>query len=141
MQTSGCRALALALVVMVVPALAGAKATQEKTNQKDFAWAATFFVPCALDGVGENVSADGVIHFTTHTVIDGSGNWHSRWQGNPQGLTGIGETSGELYHFTGKTSRVEKGTDLPFTASFVNSKARAVLLLPRKRIPKLPSTR
>lgn len=119
-MTSG-RALGIALVMLLLPAMAAAGTTQSKSNEKDVYWATTLFVPCALDGAGENVSAAGFIHFTEHLLIDAAGNWHYRWQGDPQGLKGVGETSGDVYNFTGKTSYGEKGSTLPYTASYVNN--------------------
>jgi hypothetical protein len=121
MRITAGRALAIAVAVVLVPTLTAAQATQTKTNTTDLPWGGTFWLPCALDGAGETVTASGYIHFTEHVVIDGSGKWHYRFEGNPQGLKGTGDTSGETYNFTGMTTYREKGTGLPYNASFVNN--------------------
>jgi hypothetical protein len=38
-----------------------------------------------------------------HTTLDGSGGFHSLVEDNPQGVSGIGLTTGQLYQATGVT--------------------------------------
>ncbi len=59
------------------------------------------FVPCALDGVGENVILSGNFHINLHTTFDSSGGFHVVARGNDQNIHGFGETSGDHYVGTG----------------------------------------
>lgn len=72
----------------------------------------TIFVPCAAAGIGENVDLSGRLHTLISYTINGnrvSGAFHFQ----PQGVKGIGETTGEKYQGTGVTA-------LTFSGSFHN---------------------
>jgi hypothetical protein len=73
------------------------------TNEKQ-AFNATVFVPCAAGGAGEVVDLSGTIHqLTSVTVNDNvvSGTQHTQ----PQGVRGIGETTGSTYQGNGVTTQ------------------------------------
>ena len=89
----------LTLAGLSRPRVADAQATTTTTNVT-IPINATFFVPCANDGAGESIQVTGDIHalfhFTSndnHTTIKS----HSQ----PQGVIGVGLTTGDTYHGTG----------------------------------------
>jgi len=76
----------------------------------------TVFVPCANDGAGELVHAVGTIHQLLSTVINANGTITLRSHFQPQGLTGIGLTTGDKYNATGVTQTADKNITAPFPA-------------------------
>ena len=86
---------------LMMPALA--KADTVTTNVKyHVEW--TKWVPCAMDGAGEDVTLSGEMHKVYHvTVNDGRGSVHIINHCQPQGISGIGLTSGDKYQATGAT--------------------------------------
>jgi len=73
------------------------------------------FVPCAAGGAGEIVDLSGQLHTLITFTINGnkvSGKQHFQ----PQGLSGVGETTGLKYQGTGVTQT-------SFTASLQNGQA------------------
>lgn len=108
-------------LLLLMPGYAQAQAQNTRFQTHEFLWGPfTFHLPCALGGTGEDVTAAGTILYQEHVVIDSSGKWHFSWLGTPQGLTGTGVTSGEIYHFTGVTRFNETGTSLPYTGTYLN---------------------
>ena len=80
------------------------------------------FVPCANNGAGEQIHLDGYVHYAYTSVMNGS-RYTVTQNYNPQGLTGIGDVTGDVYHATGKTSLSFSGDvtdDMPLTYTFVN---------------------
>jgi hypothetical protein len=78
------------------------------------------FVPCAAGGLGEVVDLSGPLHTLVSITINGnkiSGELHSQ----PQGISGIGETTGAKYQATGVTSE-------SFTASLQNGQANTTFV-------------
>jgi hypothetical protein len=76
----------------------------------------TVFVPCAAGGAGELVDLSGRLHIMINFTINGnnvSGVAHFQ----PQGISGIGETTGDKYQGTGVTK------DSSFKLSFQNGQA------------------
>ena len=71
---------------------------------------------------GEDVYVDGVIHFVQLETVSVSGNHSSSWMGQPQGLKGVGVTSGLPYKFTGVTRETFniQGDAFPLTDTFVD---------------------
>jgi hypothetical protein len=59
------------------------------------------FVPCAAGGAGEVVSLEGTLHIASHVTLDGAGGFHGTFHANPQGVTGVGQTTGDVYRGTG----------------------------------------
>lgn len=75
--------------------------------------ALTMFVPCAAGGTGENVDLHGRLHTLISYTINGnrvSGAFHVQ----PQGISGVGEITGQKYRGTGVTAET-------FAGSFRNS--------------------
>jgi hypothetical protein len=70
------------------------------------------FISCANGGAGEFVVLSGPLHVTTQVTINGN-RVHFKEHFQPQGLSGIGETSGNKYQATGVTQD-------DFSGSFVN---------------------
>lgn len=58
-------------------------------------------VPCAAGGAGELVDFAGTLHVLFHTTLDGSGGFHAKTHFQPQGVTGIGLATGDIYRGTG----------------------------------------
>ncbi len=70
------------------------------------------FIPCALGGAGETVFLSGNLHSLFHSTVNGN-NFKIKIHNQPQGISGLGLTSGDKYQGTGVT----RGT---FGGSFVN---------------------
>ncbi len=62
-------------------------------------------VPCAAGGAGELVDLTGTLHLLVHTTLDASGGFRNSVQSNPEGVTGVGLTTGDIYRGTGVTRR------------------------------------
>lgn len=113
-------AAALTLAGLSRPRAADAQAattTINMTNQIN----ATLFVPCANDGAGEFIQVTGdihsLIHFTfndNHTTIES----HSQ----PQGVVGVGLTTGDTYHGTGVSQN-----DITFQSDGATSEVTVVV--------------
>ena len=61
------------------------------------------FIPCADGGNGELVVFEGFLHSLTAETFDRNGGVHIKTHFQPQGLTGVGLTTGEKYQATGVT--------------------------------------
>src|SRR5512138_1958265 len=82
----------------------------------------TAFVPCANGGAGEVVHAVGRLHQLITSVVNPNGTVTVKTQFQPQGLTGIGLTSGDTYQATGVTQETDTfGAPFPFIAAFTNN--------------------
>jgi len=69
----------------------------------------TMFVPCAAGGMGENVDLSGRLHTLISYTINGnrvSGAFHFQ----PQGINGVGESTGLKYRGTGVTEETFAGS-------------------------------
>jgi hypothetical protein len=98
-----------ALALSVLPANAAKQFNQ--TDEINL----SVFVPCADGGAGEVVDLSGPLHTLITYTITGrnvSGTTHSQ----PQGITGVGESTGDKYQATGVTSN-------SFKMSFQNGRA------------------
>ena len=86
----------IAVAVSIAPADAAVQ-VNDTTNVN-----LTVFVPCADGGAGEIVNLSGSLHTLIALTINGnnvSGYFHFQ----PQGISGIGETTGDDYQGTGVT--------------------------------------
>jgi hypothetical protein len=63
----------------------------------------TLFIPCANGGVGELVHVAGPHHMVISVTLDGRGGFHAHLLFNPQGVNGVGLTTGNKYRGVGKT--------------------------------------
>ncbi len=61
------------------------------------------FVSCAAGGAGELVHLTGNLHALFHVTISNSGNFSLKEHFQPQGVSGIGQTTGAKYQATGGT--------------------------------------
>jgi hypothetical protein len=61
------------------------------------------FVPCADGGAGEVIEVSGFLHIQTSVTFDQNGGLHFSEQFNPQGVGGVGLTTGDKYRATGLT--------------------------------------
>lgn len=97
-----------------------AKATTVTTNITS-TFDVTLFVPCAVGGAGEFVHVSGPLKELFHVTLDGNGGFHLTNSFNPQGVSGVGLTSGDKYQATGGTRETLNALGLPFETSFVNN--------------------
>lgn len=93
--------LLTALFSLVLATTAWASATTVTTNTTFPISLSGVFVPCAAGGAGELVDLSGNFHDLFHTTSDGSGGFHVEAQDNPQGVSGVGETTENKYQETG----------------------------------------
>jgi hypothetical protein len=63
----------------------------------------TVFVPCANGGAGEFIEVSGFLHVLSSLTVDKNGGFHISEHFNPQGVTGLGLTTGDKYNGTGVT--------------------------------------
>lgn len=85
-----------------------AKATTFTSNEKQPV-DEIIFVPCANNGAGENVELTGTIHILIHTTLNGN-NFTTKYHFQPQGISGVGLTTGTRYHGSGVTQDKIKGS-------------------------------
>lgn len=96
-------------------------ATPSTTNEV-VPFAIDVFVPCANGGVGEVVSASGRLHFLFVIVFNGAGGATFKSHSQPQGVSGVGQTTGVKYQGTGVTQDITSfGADFPITQTFINN--------------------
>jgi len=82
----------------------------------------TAFVPCANGGTGEVVQAVGRLHRLTTSVVTPTGTVIVKTHSQPQGLTGVGLTTGDKYQATGVTQETDAFVaPFPFVATFINN--------------------
>jgi hypothetical protein len=63
----------------------------------------SIFVPCATGGIGEVIEVSGNLHDIVHVTSDGNGGFHMKTHDSPQGISGVGLTTGLKYNATGVT--------------------------------------
>jgi hypothetical protein len=114
-----CTLLILLALLLMWPAAIVAKAESFTASVK-IPIDIVVFVPCANGGAGENVALSGTLHDLFHITLDGNGGFHSKFHVNPQGVSGIGETTGTKYQGTGVTQGTFNG-QVGFETSFVNN--------------------
>jgi hypothetical protein len=78
----------------------------------------TAFVSCANGGAGEEVEVTGNLHILTHTTVSNSGAMVTKSHFQPQGMSGVGQVTGDKYQATGVTQETFHGTG---TFTFVNN--------------------
>jgi hypothetical protein len=80
------------------------------------------FVPCAAGGAGEVIEVSGPLHILSHVTISNSGNFHFKIHFQPQGISGVGLTTGDKYQATGVTQEeFNSNAPLPITDTYVNN--------------------
>jgi hypothetical protein len=93
--------LVLALVLSLsVPlmALAGAYVEGENITEEISFYE---FVECAAGGAGEIVYVSGTLHYMWHATDDANGGVHLTMISHPMGVTGVGQTTGDVYRGVG----------------------------------------
>ena len=78
------------------------------------------FIDCANGGAGELVAFSGTLHEVFQTMINGN-NFVIKIHDQPQGLKGIGETTGDVYNATGVTQDISRSGTVGFTETFTNN--------------------
>jgi hypothetical protein len=79
------------------------------------------FVPCANNGAGEVIQVSGPLHVLIAQTVSNSGNFHLKLHFQPQGISGVGLTTGDKYQATGVTQEEVNFNQLPITDTFVNN--------------------
>ena len=108
----------VAVLVIVVMSSNAAVQVNDKT-----VISLTVFVPCAAGGAGEIVDLSGPLHTLISFTINGN-NVSGKFHFQPQGISGIGETTGDKYQATGVTQQTFKAslqngqTNLTFVNNF-----------------------
>ena len=101
------------LVAVLAILIAPANAAVQVNDRTDIDL--SVFVPCAADGVGENVNLSGPLLTLISFTINGNNVW-GKYHFQPQGISGTGETTGDKYQATGVTQET-------FKSSFQNAQA------------------
>lgn len=82
----------------------------------------TSFVPCANGGAGETVLISGIVHVQTHMTVN-QNRLISKFHFQPQGATGQGLLTGDVYHAVGQSQLILSFplADGASTSTFVNN--------------------
>ena len=106
------------MLLALVPAFPQA---QPNTQVFDMPFDVTWPLPCANGGIGEDVHISGTVHAVTTTVINKNA-VTAIFTFNPVGLTGVGLTTGTLYHVVGITRQTwnVQNAIFPVEITFVN---------------------
>jgi hypothetical protein len=80
----------------------------------------SYFIPCAAGGAGELVVFTGELHMLIAFTANSAGGFHLKEHFQPQGLTGIGLTTGLKYQATGVTQE-EINVNAAQVTTFVNN--------------------
>jgi hypothetical protein len=114
----------VSLALLLAPTSALAQAVSETTVLKIevFTVPPETFVPCANNGQGEFIILEGTLNAVFHVTITDTGRIVFVEKFNPQGVTGTGVETGDVYRGTGNTITVTgSGQGVPFTTTTVNS--------------------
>jgi hypothetical protein len=103
MRTLRVSLVILAAVLLSVPCTTLGRATPETQVYNTPVIYAEQDVPCANGGTGEDLYLTGTLHWVVHSVVDGKGGDHLQIKVHPQGVTGVGVTTGDVYRATGTT--------------------------------------
>ena len=71
-------------------------------NSRDEPITLSLYISCANDGHGEYVDVSGTTHVTLNFTVSANGSTLVMHV-NPQGLVGVGQTTGNIYRATGVT--------------------------------------
>lgn len=114
----------LAAVMSLFSLLPFRMALAEVVDNNMFPYQALIFVPCANNGLGENVNLYGVLH--TMSIVTNSSSGHGMWKISyqPAATRGTGEITGNTYYSTGgnQITATYDGIDaFPFEQNIVNN--------------------
>jgi hypothetical protein len=90
------------------------------TVTQNFEFSQLVFIQCANGGAGEDVTLSGTLHDVFHVTINGN-KFVLKTHDQPQGVTGVGAITGDIYHATGVTQETTTSGLVGFTDAFVNS--------------------
>ena len=98
-----------------------AKATTSMDNVK-LPVSIGVFIPCAAGGAGEVVFLSGNLHSILHSTVNGN-NFKTTIHNQPQGISGLGLTTGDKYQGTGVTRETFGGSFVngQFSHTFINN--------------------
>jgi hypothetical protein len=111
-----CLSAMLLALAVVAPAHAAVQVNSGQTISL------SVFVPCAAGGAGELVDLSGTLH-TLITFAANKNNVAGYLHSQPQGISGVGETTGDKYQATGVTLESFGGSlqNGQFNQTFVNN--------------------
>jgi hypothetical protein len=91
-------------LMLLILSLAGAAFSQADatTSNQFIPFAQVVFIPCANGGTGENVLIEGTLHLQEHVTINNN-RVNLKIHAQPQGASGVGEITGDIYRATGVT--------------------------------------
>ena len=112
-----------AMSMLLLPPAVSAEAIHTTTNLQ-VPLDQTVFVSCANGGAGETVELTGSLHILIVVIMSDSGRVTIKEHFQPQGVTGIGQTTGDTYQATGvtqQTQTVDDNDGMPLEFTFVNN--------------------
>jgi hypothetical protein len=111
------------IVALISALLIGISASAAVTDNVKEPFSQDVWVPCANGGVGELLTISGRLHILFTETFDAAGGAHFTFHFQPQGASGIGSVTGDVYRAVGKTggsTHIGSG-GLPFIDTFVNN--------------------
>lgn len=116
--------LSVLVIIMLMVALLGPgsalAAAETFTVSSIFPIDIVVFVSCANGGAGEEVQLSGYLHDVFHVTFTSGGRFRLTFSDNPQGVSGLGLTTGAKYQGTGIT-RDSSGGQIGLEDTFVNN--------------------
>lgn len=109
----------LLVVALLQPGSVSAAATTITLSQS-FPVNIPVYIPCAAGGTGEYVLLSGNLHDLFSLTLDSKGGFHLTYLDNPQGITGVGWTTGAKYQGTGQTGGTLNGS-VGYEETYVNN--------------------
>jgi hypothetical protein len=120
---AGCTDAPTATRPSLAPEKPSLSATALTTSTR-FPISLIFFVPCIGSGGPQLVELSGELHDLFHVTVSSSGRLTLKVHDQPQGVSGVGLTTGAKYHATGVTQEMthqNQVTGFPFNDTFVNN--------------------
>ena len=92
------------------------------TSNQFVPFAQAVIVPCANGGAGEIVLVEGTLHLLDHITINNN-RANIKVHAQPQGASGVGQTTGDIYRATGGTQEQDSIplTNGAFEFTFINN--------------------
>src|SRR5438874_8395004 len=117
MERQGPRRAVLCVVIAMAAVLAALPAHAAVTTNISVPITLVLDIPCA----GELVVLNGPLHILSALTFDRAGGFHLVAHFQPQGIRGLGQTTGVRYRATGITEFQTSAKAVPFETSFVNN--------------------
>lgn len=113
--------LAIMLLLISLTGVAFSQAVAITTNEF-VPFAQAVFVPCANGGAGEIVLIEGTLHLQEHVTINNN-RVNLKIHAQPQGASGVGQITGDVYRGTGVTQEQDSFslTNGSFEFTFINN--------------------